>query len=145
MVINVVDQETGKNVAIDLIENGDILPVCVQNFPELPPIEIPPIEFPSEKTITRWIEDSYGNDALSVHLAAGEKFHLQKIYIVAKKKVELVLGYLYMGYFIKIFPAIEINKETLWLDIPITFNKTFILKIFSSNYYTVGVIGNVQV
>ena len=141
--ISLTDNETGRNVDFKLIDEGDgyVLPVCIE-----PPIELPPIEFPPEKeyrTITRWIEDSYGDDVLSVHLAAGEKFHLQKIYIVAKKKVELVLGYLYMGYFIKIFPAIEINKETLWLDIPITFKRTFILKILSSNYYTIGVIGYV--
>ena len=142
--INLTDQETGRNVSLDLIEKGDVLSVCITPPIEIPPIELPLVEFPEHITVTRWIEDSYGNDVLSVHLAAGEKFHLQKIYIVAKKKVELVLGYLYMGYFVKIFPAIEINKETLWLDIPITFKRTFILKILSSNYYTIGVIGAIS-
>lgn len=140
--IGVTDQNTGRNIDFKLINEGDgyVLPVHI----ELPPIEFPPQELPNRTTITRWIEDGRGNDILSVHLSPGETFQLQKIYIAANKKVSLVIGYLDTGIFTKIFPAIEINKETLWLDIPMLFKKTFILKIFTGNNYTVGVIGYVQ-
>jgi len=139
--ISLTDQNTGRNVNLDLYDRGDVLPVCLTPPLELPPIEILPIETPVKNTVTTWIQNGSGNDMLSIHVDPGEEFHLQRIHVEAKKKVTIIPGYLDMGTFIRVFSSIVINRETKIIDLPLIFNKTFILKIFTGNTYTVGVSG----
>lgn len=139
--ISLTDQNTGRNVNLDLYDRGDVLPVCLTPPLELPPIEIlPPVERP-HSTVSTWINNSNSDDMLSIHVDPGEEFHLQTIYIIARREVLLIPGYLDTGIFTRNYADIVVYRDTQLLTLPLIYTKTFILKIFRTSTYTVGVSG----